>query len=295
MEEVLHIHIGYVHAHKGIALAPAVGTGRALKCAWKLRKKIWRKWCQQVVRMEEEVHSTWLWLGASGRTWAIHCSEDQTQITFNVTCPLVVHFLSNLLLNLCRVHTAAAAYCSLFPSESQTLLNQMPYEGYYFSIIILVNKTHNLLKKGNQVLFGKACFQQNQLVQHPLCFCHLFLIIKNFWVCWFVWLLAEDCCLPNLPAVLHNILSSKIFALFGTQKFPQYFKTFLNKINLSARSVSACCFQAPRHYLLGWLSPKMSRGMQGHCGLWLLGCIYAWSFKHRWCRLDRWPIHPWKE
>lgn len=109
------------------------------------------------------MHSTWLWLGASGRTWAIHCSEDQTQITFNVTCPLVVHFLSNLLLNLCRVHTAAAAYCSLFPSESHTLLNQMPYEGYYFSIIILVNKTIIFSRKEIKCYLARPVFSKTNL------------------------------------------------------------------------------------------------------------------------------------
>ena len=200
MEEVLHIHIGYVHAHKGLLLLQRWGQAGHWSVHENSKKK-WGKWCQQVARMEEEVHSAWLWLGESGRTWATHCSEDQTQITFDGTCPSVVHFFdSHLLLNLCRVCFSAAAYCSLFSSESHTLLNQMPYEGYYFSIIILVNKTHNLLKEGNQVLFGKACFQQNQLVQHPLRFCHLFLVVKNFWVCWFIWVVVGRGLLSAQPA-----------------------------------------------------------------------------------------------
>lgn len=100
------------------------------------------------------------------------------------------------------------------------------------------------------------------------------------------------CCLANLPVVVHNIPLSKIFVLFSTHKFPQYFKAFLNKINLSTRSISARCFQAPPCYLLSWLSPKMSKGMQGRCGFWI---VYVWNFKHRWCRLDGWPIHPRRE
>lgn len=97
--------------------------------------------------------------------------------------------------------------------------------------------------------------------------------------------------LTNLPVIAHNIHFNKIFALFSAHKFPQYFRAFLNKINPGAGSVSAHCFQAFRHYLLHWLSPKMSKGMQGHCSVWI---VYVWNSKHRWCRLGGWPVHPWR-
>lgn len=86
-----------------------------------------------------------------------------------------------LLPDLCKMRfsAAAAACCVLISSESHAWLNQTPYEEYYFSIIILINKTRNLLKEGNQVLFGKERFQQNRLVRPLLLFCRVLLVVKD--------------------------------------------------------------------------------------------------------------------
>lgn len=183
-------------------------------------------------------------------------------------------FHIHLLPGLCRMccFAAAAAYCLLISSESHALLNQTPYEGHYFSIIILVKKTPNLLKEGDQVLFGKACFQQNQLVRHLLFFCRLFLV-TNLCVGWLERSLAEDRCPPCPPAVRRNVLRGETFALSRTHAFPQYFRKFLNRINLSTRSISARCFSGPSMLFLDLAQPQSER--RNARARWLWGCVYV--------------------
>lgn len=165
------------------------------------------------------------------------------------------------------------------------------------SEIISPSPAHPTMPTGHHIstfpehlhLHGKGLFAANQLSGIHSQDKNLKKNPKNDFYEW-AWFFCQGL-LINLPVVVHNIHFNKIFALFSTHKFPQYFRAFLNKINPGAGSVSAHCFQAFRHYLLHWLSPKMSKGMQGHCSVWI---VYVWNSKHRWCRLGGWPIHPWR-
>lgn len=124
--------------------------------------------------------------GERGRTWATCCSEDQTQPTFNGTCPLMVHFLHrHLLRNLCRVPFAAAAHRSLCSSKSHISKSNVLQRILFLHKLSSSIKPVIISRKEIGCSLARPVFSKTNL-SNIRCFCHLLPVVINLWVRWFV-------------------------------------------------------------------------------------------------------------